>query len=106
MITHLREAQPLVRLRVPFTLNRTDIDDVERGAADSDWDPVKEAARTLAVVEDRAIFEGCPTASIDGIRKSSSNPALALPKDTAEFPDVIARRSASCGWAPTCPSAT
>ena len=106
VITHLREAQPLVRLRVPFTLNRTDIDDVERGAADSDWDPVKEAARTLAVVEDRAIFEGCPTASIDGIRKSSSNPALALPKDTAEFPDVIARRSASCGWAPTCPSAT
>ena len=91
VIAHLREAQPLVRLRVPFTLNRTDIDDVERGAADSDWDPVKEAARTLAVVEDRAVFEGYPAASIEGIRKSSSNPALALPKDTAEFPDVIAR---------------
>ncbi|MFN8069856.1 MAG: family 1 encapsulin nanocompartment shell protein [Mycolicibacterium insubricum] len=28
VIAHLREAQPLVRLRVPFTLNRTDIDDV------------------------------------------------------------------------------
>jgi hypothetical protein len=58
--------------------SRTDIDDVERGSQDSDWDPVKEAARQLAFAEDRAIFEGYEAASIGGIR-SSSNPALALP---------------------------
>src|SRR5664279_248288 len=39
---HLRESKPLVRLRVPFTIARTDIDDVERGAQDSDGDPVVE----------------------------------------------------------------
>ena len=33
VIAHLREAQPLVRLRVPFRLNRTDIDDVRAGRA-------------------------------------------------------------------------
>src|SRR6201995_4568040 len=38
----LRTAQPLVQLRVPFTLNRQDVDDVERGAQDSDWQPVKD----------------------------------------------------------------
>lgn len=91
VLAHLRDAQPLVRLRVPFTVSRTAIDDVERGSQDSDWDSVKEAAARLAFAEDRAIFEGYAAASIQGIRASSSNPALQLPADAREFPDVVAR---------------
>ena len=91
VIAHLREARPLVRLRVPFSINRIDIDDVERGSQDSDWDPVKEAARNLAFAEDRAIFEGYGAASISGIRTCSSNPALAVPEDSRAIPDVIAQ---------------
>ncbi len=91
VIAHLREAQPLVRLRVPFTVRRSDIDDVERGSQDSDWDPVKDAAKQLAFIEDRAIFEGYEAASIGGIRKCSSNPGLALPEDPREIPDVVAQ---------------
>src|ERR1700757_1122519 len=33
----LREARSLVELRVPFDLDRQMVDDVERGASDSDW---------------------------------------------------------------------
>jgi len=91
VVAHLRESKPLVRLRVPFTVTRTAIDDVERGSQDSDWDPVKDAAKRLAFVEDRAIFEGYDAASIEGIRACSSNPALALPQDAREIPDVIAQ---------------
>jgi uncharacterized linocin/CFP29 family protein len=91
VIAHLRESKPLVRLRVPFTLSRTDIDDVERGSQDSDWDPVKEAAKKLAFVEDRAIFEGYKDGEIGGIRAAGSNPALALPSDPREMPDVLAQ---------------
>jgi uncharacterized linocin/CFP29 family protein len=91
VIAQLRDARPLVRLRVPFTVRRTDIDDVERGSQDSDWDPVKNAARKLAFAEDRAIFEGYEAAGIDGIRKSGSNPTLALPEDPRDMPDVIAQ---------------
>jgi uncharacterized linocin/CFP29 family protein len=91
VIAHLRAAKPLVRLRVPFTVTRDAIDDVERGSQDSDWDPVKAAAQKLAFVEDRAIFEGYKAASIEGIRASSSNPALALPDDPREIPDVMAQ---------------
>jgi uncharacterized linocin/CFP29 family protein len=91
VVAHLRESQPLERLRVPFTVSRVAVDDVERGAQDSDWDPVKEAARKLAFAEDRAIFEGYGAASIEGIRSCSSNPALALPDDAREIPDVIAQ---------------
>lgn len=86
---HLRESKPLVRLRVPFTLSRYEIDNVERGANDSDWDPVKVAAKKLAFVEDRAIFEGYAAASIEGIRSASSNKALTLPADPSEIPYVV-----------------
>ena len=86
---HLRESKPLVRLRVPFTLSRLEIDNVERGAQDSDWDPIKEAAKKLAFIEDRAIFEGYAAASIEGIRGASSNKPLTLPTDPSKIPDVI-----------------
>ena len=91
VVAHLRDSRPLVRLRVPFTVARVDVDDVERGSQDSDWDPVKEAAKQLAFAEDRAVFEGYEAASISGIRKTSSNPALALPEDPRDIPDVIAQ---------------
>ena len=91
VIAHLRDSRPLVRLRVPFTITREAIDDVERGSQDSDWDPVKDAAKKLAFAEDRAIFEGYAAANIQGIRAASSNPGLALPEDPRGYPDVIAQ---------------
>jgi uncharacterized linocin/CFP29 family protein len=91
VVAHLRASKPLVRLRIPFTLSRDEIDDVERGSQDSDWDPVKVAAKNLAFAEDHAIFEGYKAASIDGIRGSSSNKALKLPTDPSKIPDVISQ---------------
>jgi uncharacterized linocin/CFP29 family protein len=84
-----RTAQPVVELRVPFTLSRRDIDDVDRGSQDPDWQPVKDAARDMAFAEDRAIFEGYRAAGIAGMRESSSNPALELPADPRQYPDVV-----------------
>jgi len=93
VISHLRASKPLVRLRVPFTLSRSEIDNVERGSQDSDWDPVKTAAKKLAFAEDRAIFEGYSDALIDGIRSCSSNPALTLyPRTLASSPTSSRRR--------------
>lgn len=91
VVAHLRASKPLVRLRVPFTLSRSEIDDVERGSQDPDWDAVKDAAKKLAFVEDRIIFEGYPAASIDGVRAASCNPALALPEDPQDIPDAISQ---------------
>src|SRR5579872_5720632 len=69
-----REVKALVELRVPFELSRQAVDDVERGANDSDWQPAKDAARKLAFAEDRALFEGYAAAGIVGVRQGSSNP--------------------------------
>jgi uncharacterized linocin/CFP29 family protein len=87
----LREAQALVELRVPFTLTRQGVDDVERGANDSNWQPVKDAARTIAFAEDRAVFEGYAAAGIGGIRAGSSNAAVALPAKLDAYPEAVAR---------------
>lgn len=71
-----REVKALVELRVPFQLSRQQIDDVERGAEDSDWAPVKEAARKIAFAEDRAVFDGYAAAGIQGVREGASNPGV------------------------------
>jgi uncharacterized linocin/CFP29 family protein len=91
VLARQRLAAALVELRVPFTLNREDIDDVERGAQDADWQPVKDAARQIAFAEDRAIFDGYPAGGINGIRPGSSNPLVSLPEDVREYPTAIAR---------------
>jgi uncharacterized linocin/CFP29 family protein len=87
----LRDWRPVVELRVPFTLSRTDIDSVERGALDADWQPVKDAAKKIAFAEDRAVFDGYAAAQVTGVRQVSSNPGLALPADPKGYPDVVAR---------------
>jgi uncharacterized linocin/CFP29 family protein len=90
IIARQRDVKALVELRVPFQLDRQAIDDVERGANDSDWQALKDAAKKIAFAEDRAIFEGYAAASIDGIRKGSSNHPMTLPQDIAHYPNVIA----------------
>jgi uncharacterized linocin/CFP29 family protein len=90
IVSRQREVNPLVELRVPFELERQAIDDVERGANDSDWQPLKDAAKLIAFAEDRAIFEGYQAAGIKGIRQGTSNPVKTLPRDVLKYPDAIA----------------
>jgi len=85
----LSEVRALVQLTVPFELQRDEIDAVERGANDADWQSAKDAARELAYAEDRAIFDGYKAAGIVGVREASSNPALALPADVSLYPHAI-----------------
>jgi uncharacterized linocin/CFP29 family protein len=91
VLARQRVVNALVEFRVPFELDRQQIDDVERGADDSDWQPAKDAARLLAFAEDRAIFEGYAAAGITGVRNGTSNPIMTLPADVRDYPDAIAQ---------------
>ncbi|NUS43801.1 MAG: bacteriocin family protein [Mycobacteriaceae bacterium] len=86
-----RVVQPLVELRVPFTLKRSELDDVERGAADADLDSLKDAARKVAFAEDRAIFESYAAAGITGIRAAASTAPVELPSNVVDIPDAVSR---------------
>ncbi|MEV6866760.1 family 1 encapsulin nanocompartment shell protein [Streptosporangium subroseum] len=91
VISHSRTSMPIVELRVPFTLDRRAVDDVERGARDADWQPVKDAAKQMAFAEDRVVFEGYAAAGIEGIRQASTNPVLSLPEDVRAYPNTVSR---------------
>jgi uncharacterized linocin/CFP29 family protein len=82
---------PVVEFKVPFSLDRGEIDSVERGAQDPDWQPVKDAAMKIAFAEDRAVFNGYAPGQITGVMGASTNPGLTLPAEVKNYPDVLAK---------------
>jgi uncharacterized linocin/CFP29 family protein len=86
--TRLREVLPLVELRVPFELRRAELDALDRGAKDFDNDPITEAAREIAIAEDRAVFHGYPAAGIRGICEQAAA-SVEISGATADYPSLV-----------------
>lgn len=84
-----RLVQPLIELRVPMTLDIWEMDNVARGAADPDLEPVLEAAEKIAHAEDTAIFHGYEAGGIVGIIPSSPHDPLAIPDSGKRYPQAI-----------------
>lgn len=91
VIAHARTATPVIEWRVPFTVSRAAVDDVERGSEDSDWQPVKDGARTCAFAEDMAVIDGYAAAGITGLRDGSSHSPLPLPADARDYPATVSQ---------------
>lgn len=87
----LRAVLPLFEVRVPFTVLRRSLDDASRGAPDFDTGPAVEAARRLAELEDRALFQGLAAAHIRGLAHASPHEPLALGLDPLAYADVVTR---------------
>ena len=86
----LRRVLPLVELRVPFELSRSELEAISRGAKDPDLDAVIAAARTIATAEDRAIFHGYAAAGIEGICQAQAKLAVDMPATHEDYPVAIA----------------
>jgi len=86
-----RRVLPLVEFQVPFTVDRREIADIQRGALDAELDDLERAARDAAAVENRAVFHGWPAAGITGIAEQSPYPATPLGNDCGAYPGVVAR---------------
>ncbi len=84
----LRQVQPLVEFKTPFTLRRGELDALASGAKDADLQPVIEAAKAAALAEDQAIFHGFPAGQIHGIGEVTT--PLALSTDYLAYPRVVA----------------
>lgn len=85
-----RRVQPLIELRVPIELPRAELEVVERGGKDADLQPVVEAARRMAIAEDKAIFHGYAAGGIEGIGEAAEHTTLTLTDDYARYPVVVA----------------
>lgn len=85
----IRRVQPLVELRMPFSLARDELDAIPRGAEDANLEPVVLAARNMALSEDRVVFSGYRAAGIHGIVEGSVHEPVALHEDFTAYPAVI-----------------
>lgn len=91
VLARARTSTPVIEWRVPFTVTRAAVDDVERGSDDSDWQPVKDAARTCAFAEDMAVIDGYSAAGITGLRSGSSHDPQPLPADARDYPAAVSQ---------------
>jgi len=87
----VRLVQPFVELRTPFVLDREEIDAVDRGAPDADWDPVVDAARRAALAEDRLVFGGDPPSGVRGIVQTSTHDPIVITTDYEAYPTFVAK---------------
>ena len=87
----LRKAKPLVELRIPFRLNRWELDNIDRGTADPDLGPLEEAARKIALFEENAIYNGFEAGMIKGLVKEAKTEPVSLGKKPEEIVKSLAR---------------
>jgi uncharacterized linocin/CFP29 family protein len=86
----IRKVQPLVEFRATFEMARSELEAIDRGAKDPDFDPAIEAARQIAMAEDHVIFHGYPEGGIEGIIGGASGEALPITDDYEAYPKAIA----------------
>lgn len=90
-----RSVQPLIELRIPFTVPRSQLDDIDRGRSDPDLSTVVEAARLAALAEDRVAFHGFKSAGIIGIGEASPHRRLEISDDYSQYPKMVAQAVAT-----------
>lgn len=91
----IRTVQPMIEYRGEFWLERAELDAVDRGALDADLDPVRDAARRLALAEDLAAFHGNAAGLITGIAEATPHAKLSISDDYREYPGTVARAVAT-----------
>jgi uncharacterized linocin/CFP29 family protein len=85
----VREVQPLVEVRSPFTMKILQLDYAARGARDLDLDTAIAAAERTARAEDTAVFHGFKEGRITGIVEASPHPPIKV-KTALEWPRAVA----------------
>lgn len=87
----LRQVQPLVELRMPFELDRAELEAIGAGASDPDLDPLIDSASAIAAAEDRAVFYGYAEAGIAGLCPVAPGGPLTLTDEYERYPHVVAQ---------------
>ena len=81
---------PMYELRRTFTLERSEVEALERGAGDVDLDPVRDAARSIAAAEDNIVFNGVEDTVTKGLDAGSVHDSIEIPADFTDYPTAVA----------------
>jgi uncharacterized linocin/CFP29 family protein len=74
----INEVLPLIEVRVPFKLNKWELDNAVRGAVDIDLDPLQEAAYRIAKFEEDSIFKGLKHIDFPGLSASTGQESISM----------------------------
>ncbi len=72
----VHQVQPLVEARSFFDLDLNELDSIERGNEDINLDSMQEAAKQIALFEEKAVYHGFTPANITGLKKGSAHNAV------------------------------
>src|SRR5579862_6171902 len=92
-----RRVLPLVELRANFELSRAELRDADRGADDTDLEPLDEAAMRIAQAENIAVFHGWAGVG-SGIADSSPHEQETLGDDPDAYPHHVAQAVERLLW--------
>jgi uncharacterized linocin/CFP29 family protein len=81
----------VAEVRAPFAVSRDELRAGDRGAADVDFDALDQAARNVAVAENKAVFHGWPQAGIQGVTEVSPHPEVPRGADFNDYPRPVAK---------------
>lgn len=85
------EIVPLTESRVEFEIDRWELDNIERGAADIQLDPLEKAVEKLALFEENAVFNGLEDAMIPGLKNSASGEEISFGDNPREMMEAISQ---------------
>ena len=83
-----RQVLPLLELRADFTVSRAELQNIDRGAVDADYESLDRAAVRIATAENTAVIHGWADL-ITGIFEQAPYAKRALGPDPLTFPQTI-----------------
>jgi uncharacterized linocin/CFP29 family protein len=85
----LHSVLPLAEIRSPFELSIWDMDNIERGAKDVDFDPLLKAAQKFAAFEERAVYYGFEKIMVQGLKAVSAHKPFSYPQKERDLTRAI-----------------
>lgn len=90
-----RTVLPLTEVRAEFSIDRAELADADRGAADVDLDSLDVAALEMATAENVAVFHGWTGAGITGMTEATPHPPVPRVPDFGDYPKRVAKAVAT-----------
>ena len=86
----IHKVHHLVEARIPFELDVQEMDNVVRGAKDVDLTHLEEAAREIALFEERVVYHGLAEANIKGLKLCTGADCLTIGNTPEQMLETIA----------------
>lgn len=80
---------PLMESRIEFEMDRWELDNIERGAKDVDYEPLENAVKEIALFEENAIYNGLEEGLIKGIDNMVELEPIAFGNDPNTIMEAI-----------------